>query len=129
MWDHCKVTRVGPEPEPEPAEYTEDGRRILHINPNGDTRPTLHIWTCSNCGKSDEWGDTWSYWGSPECKYCWTAAIDWVACSRTCFDLLSGKKAVVRRKSVVKRRIQLQAELELASQAVARVEQQIKDLE
>lgn len=38
------------------------------------------IWKCSGCGTLGPWTADWKYWGNLECKVCWTAAIDIVAC-------------------------------------------------
>lgn len=48
-----------------------------------------NLWRCSNCDKVDVWGETWSYHGNVECPMCWTAAIDFVACSKSCAEALA----------------------------------------
>jgi len=49
-------------------------------------------WSCTNCGKTEKWGTEWSNWSNIECVRCSQAAIDWVACSDKCADVLKGKK-------------------------------------
>lgn len=53
-------------------------------------------WRCSGCGKVDTWGPTWGYFGSIECKKCWMAEIEWVACSKGCRRDRYGDEAVGR---------------------------------
>ena len=48
----------------------------------------IRIWTCTNCGASDKWGDSWSMWANIECGECWQTAIDWVACCDECAEVL-----------------------------------------
>ena len=51
-------------------------------------------WKCSCCGRQEPWGESWGYYGSMECKDCWTAAIDFVWCSDECRDKLAIKHNV-----------------------------------
>lgn len=50
-------------------------------------------WRCSCCGTIGPWSESWSYYGSMECKRCWMADIEWVACSAACAELLRSGKA------------------------------------
>lgn len=42
------------------------------------------IWRCSACKVLGKWTEQWSYFGSIECRECWTADIEYVACSDAC---------------------------------------------
>jgi len=55
-----------------------------------------NLWRCSNCGAVDVWGDTWGYHGNVECPTCWTAAIDSVACSKSCAEALAAANPSLR---------------------------------
>lgn len=51
--------------------------------PNG----TL-TWTCTACGNTGAWTDSWGYFGNDECRLCQIAQIDFVWCSEECRSLL-----------------------------------------
>lgn len=42
------------------------------------------FWRCSACGTQGPWTEGWMYYGTVECRRCWEAAIEFVACSDTC---------------------------------------------
>lgn len=52
-------------------------------------------WTCSHCGKSDFWSESWGYFGTMECTKCSVADIDFVACSDECMKVLAEKHKLV----------------------------------
>ena len=45
-------------------------------------------WRCSQCGKWDCWGPTWSFHGALECPLCSRTVVELVACSAECAKLL-----------------------------------------
>lgn len=54
------------------------------------------VWRCSHCGRTDVWGDGWSYHGNAECSTCWVASIDVVACSDACAKALASADSTLR---------------------------------
>lgn len=63
---------------------------------DGRTPDNRLVWRCSNCGKCDVWGETWSYHGNVECSACWVAVIDAVACSDVCAKALATADVTLR---------------------------------
>jgi hypothetical protein len=57
---------------------------------NPEVRPL--IWRCTACGKTGVWTETWSYFGSIECRICWTADMLFVACSAACLEKLKPRE-------------------------------------
>jgi hypothetical protein len=136
--DHCEVVPVGPEPVvvERPAPRTPDGKidlaAILDMEP-APPRPTSRVWTCSHCGAKGEWTDTWSYWGSLECKYCWMADMEWVACSAACAEALGAPRAkagkALSKRMLARKRRQVEQDLVDAKHNLERLEAQLRGLD
>ena len=52
----------------------------------------IRIWECSVCGKIGKWDENWCYYGSIECRKCWSPEIEYVYCSDECFKTKNGLK-------------------------------------
>jgi hypothetical protein len=46
------------------------------------------VWRCSHCKTEGKWTKTWRYFGTYECKKCWTADMVFVGCSDRCWEAL-----------------------------------------